>query len=560
MPRKLQRIGTENAIATRPQRRQRFGTEVATASRPKALARLLAVPLLLAALAPLPAQDLLGRLGERQNFGSKRISSFDRTGGNRDSLTIEPGKTVELAAIRGPGGHPPHLDDDRGRAVLRAEDRPPLLLGRRGDAVRRGARRRLLRRRPRPQPEPGLPPDREFLGGPRPELLLAHALPLVVPGHRDQRGERARRRVLLLHRLPRARRPQARRPLLPRPVPPGIPLRGGPELSPPRRRGKRPFRRLEPERPPEGHGLVGRGRRHDLHRRRDGALAPRHGLGGLLFRRLGDARGREPVLRVPPSGGGFPGRFQGLGLPVPCSRPRRLQEVHPGDHRARARQRPRGRFLVGGLLVPDRAPRSVSAPAARRQAPPLRAVDAGGLRVSRMASDPGGGRGLRRVRGRAPGPEVLGAQAVPGGDLVLQRAGAALSGARHGRRRLRHLGRDRFPDRGRRALPGRPLPVAGPRPGQRQGFPKETESRGRGLPPDRARDVRRLRRRARDGGLHAPECPARSGPQRHRLQRHGERRAVRVARTSGSSVSRRPLRRGVSSRSGTSSGPSTPPT
>ncbi len=85
-----------------PQRRQRFGTAVATASRPKALARLLAVPLLLAAMAPLPAQDLLGRLGERQNFGSKRISSFDRTGGNRDSLTIEPGKTVELAAIRGP--------------------------------------------------------------------------------------------------------------------------------------------------------------------------------------------------------------------------------------------------------------------------------------------------------------------------------------------------------------------------------------------------------------------------------------------------------------------------
>jgi len=85
-----------------PRKHQRFGTEVATASRPKALARLLPVPLLLAALIPLPAQDLLGRLGERQNFGSKRISSFDRTGGNRDSLTIEPGKTVELAAIRGP--------------------------------------------------------------------------------------------------------------------------------------------------------------------------------------------------------------------------------------------------------------------------------------------------------------------------------------------------------------------------------------------------------------------------------------------------------------------------
>lgn len=78
---------------------------------PKSVARLLPVPFLLAALSLLPAggapgraegQDLLGRLGERQNFTSHRISSYDRTGGNRDSLTIEPGKTVELAAIRGP--------------------------------------------------------------------------------------------------------------------------------------------------------------------------------------------------------------------------------------------------------------------------------------------------------------------------------------------------------------------------------------------------------------------------------------------------------------------------
>ncbi len=68
----------------------------------KYVARLLLVPFLLAALAPLLAQDLLSRLGERQNFASHRVSSFDRTGGNRDSLTIEPGKTVELAAIRGP--------------------------------------------------------------------------------------------------------------------------------------------------------------------------------------------------------------------------------------------------------------------------------------------------------------------------------------------------------------------------------------------------------------------------------------------------------------------------
>jgi hypothetical protein len=45
---------------------------------------------------------MLEKLGERQNFRSKRISSYDRTGGNRDSIAIEPGKTVVLAEIKGP--------------------------------------------------------------------------------------------------------------------------------------------------------------------------------------------------------------------------------------------------------------------------------------------------------------------------------------------------------------------------------------------------------------------------------------------------------------------------
>jgi hypothetical protein len=47
-------------------------------------------------------QDMLGKLGEKQSYRSKRISSYDRSGGNRDSLVIEPGKTAVLADIKGP--------------------------------------------------------------------------------------------------------------------------------------------------------------------------------------------------------------------------------------------------------------------------------------------------------------------------------------------------------------------------------------------------------------------------------------------------------------------------
>ena len=50
----------------------------------------------------LSGQTVLERLGERLPFQSKRVSSFDRTGGNSDAIPIEPGKTAELAAIRGP--------------------------------------------------------------------------------------------------------------------------------------------------------------------------------------------------------------------------------------------------------------------------------------------------------------------------------------------------------------------------------------------------------------------------------------------------------------------------
>lgn len=48
-------------------------------------------------------QDLLLNLSSPQNYKSKRISSFDRSGANKDAITIEPGKTAVLAEIKGPG-------------------------------------------------------------------------------------------------------------------------------------------------------------------------------------------------------------------------------------------------------------------------------------------------------------------------------------------------------------------------------------------------------------------------------------------------------------------------
>ena len=48
-------------------------------------------------------QDWLQNLSRHQDFISKRISSFDRTGGNNDRLNIPPGETVTLAEIEGPG-------------------------------------------------------------------------------------------------------------------------------------------------------------------------------------------------------------------------------------------------------------------------------------------------------------------------------------------------------------------------------------------------------------------------------------------------------------------------
>lgn len=63
----------------------------------------LTVSLVVVLLGPSPAQDLLVNLGKPQDYISKRVSSYDRTGGNNDRLTIPSGETAVLAEIAGPG-------------------------------------------------------------------------------------------------------------------------------------------------------------------------------------------------------------------------------------------------------------------------------------------------------------------------------------------------------------------------------------------------------------------------------------------------------------------------
>jgi len=68
-------------------------------------ARRLGIPVivvLILASSALAGQDLLQGLGQKQDYRSRRVSSWDRSGGNRDSIAIEPGKTAVLAEIEGP--------------------------------------------------------------------------------------------------------------------------------------------------------------------------------------------------------------------------------------------------------------------------------------------------------------------------------------------------------------------------------------------------------------------------------------------------------------------------
>ena len=50
----------------------------------------------------LPFTGLAG-LPKLRDYKSKRASSWDRTGGNKDFFPVEPGETKVLAELQGPG-------------------------------------------------------------------------------------------------------------------------------------------------------------------------------------------------------------------------------------------------------------------------------------------------------------------------------------------------------------------------------------------------------------------------------------------------------------------------
>lgn len=46
---------------------------------------------------------MIDKIYRKYNFKSKRVSSYDKSGGNNDSIRLEPGETITIADIKGPG-------------------------------------------------------------------------------------------------------------------------------------------------------------------------------------------------------------------------------------------------------------------------------------------------------------------------------------------------------------------------------------------------------------------------------------------------------------------------
>ena len=90
----------------------------------------------------------LAGLARLRDYKSRRVSSWDRSGGNRDFVPIAPGETRVLGEIAG-AGCIKHIWMTLMTLPEPTTSAAPVLglLGRRGVAQRRGAARRLLRHR-----------------------------------------------------------------------------------------------------------------------------------------------------------------------------------------------------------------------------------------------------------------------------------------------------------------------------------------------------------------------------------------------------------------------------
>ena len=485
------------------------------------------VILVILAVVALAGQDLLRGLGQKQDYRSRRVSSYDRSGGNRDSIVIEPGKTAVLAEIEGPGGRPSHLDDDRRRTVLRPEDRPAHLLGRREIPLGRGADRRLLRRRPRPEPEFRLPPDHLFVGGPGQELLLVHALPPLLPDHGQERGDAAPSTRSTITSI------TASSPIFPPTRPISMPSTG---------RNSRPTRGanyllLDAE--GAGHyvgcnlsvlqramGWWGEG---DDMIQVDGESKPSlHGTGSedYFSDAWGMREGQSLFYGCPLQEEDFQAGSKATVYRFHIPDPVPFKRVHRGDDRARPRERPRAisspRSPTGtrpsptGPSRPSRpSPRGSRSPSSRRRISSCRSGtrnepgDAGRFRRPRRRAAHGGAAALAA---RSPRITARPARAIPCCGPTGPRPGRGPSSASRSRSAISTRSSSTSSGRRRRATSGSWRPrAAGPR--------------GRGPGP-----LRRLRQGNGPRLRRSEGPPPRAGPQHARLRDGGQGRPERGQR------------------------------
>ena len=353
-----------------------------------------------------------------------------------------------------------------------------------------------------------------------------------------------RRRVvepLLPRRLGEAALPAREHSVLPRALPPvAARARRRLQLRVPEREGEGPLRRHGALRRSGGGRVVRRGRRVLLGGRREEALDRGHGQRGLLQRRLGTARQREPVLRRH-GGRGHGPRLAHDGVPLAPARSGAVSEVPEVRHRAQGLdvqcrrlgqvglRRARGPDVERRVLVPGGHRGRPAAGALRRRAPAAgqRSADRGRARHGGHPIRQGQGvdvprpllvQGRRDLRGRRP--------RLHGHDALRRAGGGRLRALRPVREglELRHL--HRAPRR------------------QAAGGPRSRARAGRGRPPaDAVRRVRArdLRRRGLSGRLaaahqgppHADLPVPRQARGLERLRRRRRRHRAREDRSRG---------------------------
>ena len=115
----------------RPQRRPNPAASAKTAEPPPPLP---------------PAPDALFSMSRLRDYKCRRSSSWDQTGGNADSLRVEPGQSATLLEVKG-AGVITHIwfTINSLRSHASQESCPPRLVGRRSLPIHRGPYRRLLR-------------------------------------------------------------------------------------------------------------------------------------------------------------------------------------------------------------------------------------------------------------------------------------------------------------------------------------------------------------------------------------------------------------------------------